>query len=77
MMSILTLTQTCLIQMWEQEGNVMFIIHGVINSVIRGDDECIDIQIYDLVQAFDALWLDDCLNDVFDATSEKKRNLSV
>ena len=26
----------------------ILIIHGVINSVIRGNEECIDIQIYDL-----------------------------
>ena len=43
----------------------LFIIHGIINSVVRGDEECVDIQIYDLEKAFDALWLTDCLNDVF------------
>lgn len=26
----------------------LFILHGVINSVMRGEDDCIDIQIYDL-----------------------------
>ena len=35
---------------------------------------CIDIQIYDIVQAFDALWLDDCLNDVYDALPDDKRD---
>ena len=35
----------------------LLIIHGVINSVINGNEECIDIQIYDLMIAFDALWL--------------------
>ena len=35
----------------------LIIIHGVINSVINGNEECIDIQIYDLMIAFDALWL--------------------
>ena len=39
--------------------NHLFIIYGIINSVVQGQDGCIDIQIYDLVQAFDALWLDD------------------
>ena len=33
----------------------LLIIHGVINSVIRGNEECIDIQVYDLEKAFDAL----------------------
>ena len=36
----------------------LLIIHGIINSVIRGDDDCIDIQIYDIQKAFDALWLE-------------------
>ena len=35
----------------------LFIIHGIINSVVKGNEECIDIQIYDLENAFDALWL--------------------
>ena len=39
--------------------NHLFIIYGIINSVVQGQDGCIDIQIYDLVQAFVALWLDD------------------
>ena len=42
----------------------LFIIHGVINSVIRGKEDPIDLQIYDLEKAFDALWLEDCLNDL-------------
>ena len=54
--------------------NHLFVIYGVINSVVQGEAECIDIQIYDLVQAFDALWLEDCLNDVFDALDEDKRD---
>ena len=44
----------------------LFLIYGIINSVIRGNEPCIDIQIYDLEKAFDALWLEDCMNDVFD-----------
>ena len=50
--------------------NHLFVIYSIINSVINGDSGCIDIQIYDLVQAFDALWLKDCLNDVYDAVAE-------
>ena len=52
----------------------LFIIHGVINSVVKGKDESIDIQIYDLQKAFDALWLEDCLNDVIDVLPEESRN---
>ena len=54
--------------------NHLFIVYGVINSVLNGGKDCIDIQIYDLVQAFDALWLEDCLNDTNDALPENKRD---
>ena len=54
--------------------NHLFVIYGIINSVIQGEAGCIDIQIYDIVQAFDALWLDDCLNDIYDALPVDKRD---
>ena len=47
--------------------NHLFIIHGVINSVIQGEDSCVDVGIYDIEQCFDALWLEDCLNDLYDS----------
>ena len=52
----------------------LLIIHGVINSVVKGKEEPIDIQIYDLEKAFDALWLEDCLNDVYDNIAPENRN---
>ena len=52
----------------------LLIIHGVINSVIRGKEEPIDIQIYDLEKAFDALWLEDCLNDIIDSINPENQN---
>ena len=54
--------------------NHLFVIYAIINSVVKGNFGCIDIQIYNLVQAFDALWLDDCLNDVYEAVSEENRD---
>ena len=42
--------------------------------MIRGKEECIDIQIYDLEKAFDALWLNECMNDLFDTRREDHRN---
>ena len=39
--------------------NHLFILYGIINSVINGGEKCIDIQIYDVKQCFDALWLED------------------
>ena len=44
----------------------LFIVYGVIQSILKEGRPCIDLQIYDLVQAFDSLWLKDCMNDLFD-----------
>ena len=38
----------------------------VVYAVLKEERSCIDITIYDLVQAFDGLWLADCMNDLFD-----------
>ena len=54
--------------------NHLFIIYGIINSVIKGKAECIDIQIYDIQKAFDTLWLTDCMNDLYDTLEKNKRN---
>ena len=40
----------------------LFMIYGIINNVLNEVKMDIDIQIYDLVKAFDILWLDDCMN---------------
>ena len=49
-------------------------VYGIINDVLKGKRKCIDIQIYDLVQAFDALWLEDCMNDIYDSVSKENRD---
>ena len=49
-------------------------IFGIINSVLRGKEECVDIQIYDIEKAFDGLWLEDFINDVYDSLPQKKRD---
>ena len=54
--------------------NHLFIIYGIANSVIKGKEPCVDIQIYDLEKAFDALWLDDCMIDAFDSLSMDNRD---
>ena len=46
--------------------NHLFVIYAIINSVVQGEAKCIDMQIYDLAQAFDALWLADSMNDLWD-----------
>ena len=49
-------------------------MYGIITSVIRGGRGCVDLQIYDLVQAFDSLWIQDCMNDLFDCLPENQRD---
>ena len=44
--------------------NHLFIIYGIINSVLKSESDCVDIQIYDLIKAFDVLWLADCMNSL-------------
>ena len=54
--------------------NHLFVVYGIVNSIVNGGKGCVDIQIYDLVQAFDSLWLEDCLNDLYDALPDNKRD---
>jgi hypothetical protein len=37
------------------------------NSVVNGKEEPVDIQIFDIEKCFDALWVEECINDVFEA----------
>ena len=52
----------------------LFLIYGIINFVLFEDNSCIDIQIYDLVKAFDRLWLEDCMNDLFDSLPSEQQD---
>ena len=54
--------------------NHLFIIYGVINSVVKGEGDGIHLQIYDLVKAFDSLWLEDTSNDLYNTMKEEKRD---
>ena len=54
--------------------NHLFIVYAVINSVLRGESECIDINIYDLIKAFDVLWLADSMNDLWDILPARARD---
>ena len=47
--------------------NHIFIVNGVINEVIQDKTKAIDIQIVDYKQCFDSMWLEDCINDLFEA----------
>ena len=48
--------------------NHIFIINGVIHEVLANKKaNPIDIEVLDLKQCFDSLWLEECMNDLFEA----------
>ena len=49
-------------------------LYGIINSVLKEENYCVDIQIYDLVQCFDGLWLDDVMNDMYDSLPSEQHD---
>ena len=55
----------------------LFILYAIINSVVKGGEDCIDIQVYDIEKAFDSLWLDESFNDLYDVLPQEKRNDSI
>ena len=48
----------------------IFVLNAVINSVRKGKEEPIDAQLFDIEKCFDALWLSECINDLYDAGVE-------
>ena len=49
-------------------SNHIWVINGIINDVLHTKKKTpIDIQIYDCKQCFDSLWLQECMNDIWDA----------
>jgi hypothetical protein len=52
----------------------LFVVYGVINSVLYGESDPIDIQIYDVEKCFDALWLEDCMLDLYETLPPQERD---
>ena len=51
-----------------------FVANGIINSVINGEEECIDFLVYDVKKAFDKLNLQESMNDLYDTITPDKRD---
>ena len=47
--------------------NHLFVLRSIINSVMEKESEPVDLEIYDVKKCFDALWLEECLNDLYEA----------
>ena len=48
----------------------LFILYGIINSVVSGNEEPVDLQIYDVKKCFDELWLEDSMLDLLESLPE-------
>ena len=44
----------------------IFVLNAVNNSIVNGEAEPVDIQVFDIEKCFDALWVEDCINDLFE-----------
>ena len=47
--------------------NHIFVLNAVINESINKKSHGIDLQILDYKQCFDSLWMDECMNDLWEA----------
>ena len=44
----------------------LFIVYGIVNSIVNGTEDEVDIKIYDVEKCFDTLWLENCMLDLLD-----------
>ena len=47
--------------------NHIFVLNSVINVVIQNMKQSIDIEILDYKQCFDSMWMEECVNDLWEA----------
>ena len=45
----------------------IFVLHAIMNSVIKGNADPIDCAIYDIQQCFDSMWAQSSINDLYKA----------
>ena len=46
----------------------LFIIYGLINDVINGQADPMDIQLMDIIKCFDEMWHAETMNDIWDTS---------
>ena len=44
----------------------IFVLNAINNSVVNGTEEPVDIQVFDVEKCFDSLWLEECINDIYE-----------
>ena len=45
----------------------IFVLNAITNSVINGNEDPVDVQVFDIEKCFDALWVEECINDIYEA----------
>ena len=51
----------------ENIRNHIFVVNGVINEAVKKKILGIDLQLLDFKQCFDSLWIEECMNDLWEA----------
>ena len=41
-------------------------LNAITNSIVKGNADAVDVQVYDVEKCFDSLWVEDCINDLFE-----------
>ena len=54
--------------------NHLFVVYAIMNDVLLNKKESVTIQIFDLVKAFDKLWLEESMNDLVDSLDNEHHN---
>ena len=44
--------------------NHLFILNGILNSVQQKESKPIDLQLFDIKQCFDSMWVSETMNDM-------------
>ena len=45
----------------------LFVLNAITNSVTNGKEKPCEVGVYDIAKAFDSLWAQECINDLYDA----------
>ena len=45
----------------------IFVLNAILNSIRKASNEPHDIQVYDVEQCFDAMWLEECIHALYEA----------
>ena len=54
--------------------NHLFMVYGIINSVLQGESGPVDISVYDIRQCFDSIWLEEAMNDLYETVDKEQRD---